>query len=237
MSGSTASDAFQLKGSLFTLTILQLTQVDLQPIAEHLKSTIRKAPQFFDHAPIVIDVEELGEVQQELDLLELTKLLRDSGLVPVGICGLEASLKSKAISAGLAIFPRSKIQESTPTKAKEQPATAADIEPMTTKVILQPVRSGQQVYAKNADLIIVSSVSPGAEVLADGNIHIYGSLKGRALAGIKGNKSARIFCKHLDAELLSIAGLYQLSDDFMANENRDNVQVHLENDRIKISQL
>ena len=88
-----------------------------------------------------------------------------------------------------------------------------DAENYTTKLITHPVRSGQQIYAAGGDLVVLSSVSPGAEVLADGNIHVYGTLRGRALAGVKGNRSARIFCQRLEAELISIAGHYKISED------------------------
>ena len=87
------------------------------------------------------------------------------------------------------------------------------------------------------DLIVLNSVSPGAEVIADGNIHIYGALHGRALAGVNGNSSARIFCHKLDAELVSIAGLYQLSDDFAQYKETDGIQVFLDNEKLCIKKL
>jgi septum site-determining protein MinC len=104
-------------------------------------------------------------------------------------------------------------------------------------MIYQPVRSGQQIYAKNADLIILSSVSHGAEIIADGSIHVYGALHGRAIAGAQGDQAARIFCKKLDAELISIAGIYLLSDDFKKHQKEIPLQIYLENEKLLIAEL
>ena len=107
-------------------------------------------------------------------------------------------------------------------------------------MITQPVRSGQQIYAKNSDLIVIASVSPGAELLADGNIHIYGRLKGRALAGVTGNQHAHIFCQNLEAELVAIAGHYWLSEDLQDLQqtlNNGSVHISLEQERLQMKQL
>jgi septum site-determining protein MinC len=109
-----------------------------------------------------------------------------------------------------------------------------DVSSVKAKIISQPIRSGQQIYAKEGDLIILASVSPGAEVLADGNIHIYGALKGRALAGVSGNKEARIFCQKLEAELVSIAGHYWVNEDLSPLPSGQTIQIYLENDRLHI---
>ncbi len=106
-----------------------------------------------------------------------------------------------------------------------------------TRTITHPVRSGQQIYAEGGDLIVLSQVSEGAEVLADGNIHIYGALRGRALAGVHGDTSARIFCQQMDAELVSVAGNFLLSDAITSEVHRKAVQVTLEGDSLRISPL
>jgi septum site-determining protein MinC len=129
--------------------------------------------------------------------------------------------------------------------AKEEvtaPPVKADVSPVapaaSTMVITHPVRSGQQIYAKDADLVVISSVSPGAELIADGNIHVYGQLRGRALAGAKGNVAARIFCQDVAAELLSIAGHYWLHEDVMAHiKSKSPVQIFLKNGQLQIAKL
>ena len=133
--------------------------------------------------------------------------------------------------------------ETQQTQSAEEPAQAADT-PKTvetksqeTRIIYQPVRSGQQVYAQNGDLIVLAQVSAGAEILADGNIHVYGPLRGRALAGVKGNTKARIFCHSLEAELVSIAGQYKISED-LQNENwKKPAQIHLEDETLTVKAL
>lgn len=108
-----------------------------------------------------------------------------------------------------------------------------------TKLVTQPVRSGQQIYAQGADLIIMSQVSEGAEVLADGHIHVYGTLRGRALAGVNGDTSARIFCRSLEAELLSVAGNFVLSEDLRSRAEvwKQPTQVFLHDETLKVEAL
>ncbi|WP_050981548.1 septum site-determining protein MinC [Advenella kashmirensis] len=101
-------------------------------------------------------------------------------------------------------------------------------------VLARQLRSGQRVYARNSDLIVIGVVSRGAEVIADGNIHVYGPLRGKAIAGARGNASARIFTSHLDAELLAIAGIYRVIDaDIEPQLNKKPVIVELDNDTLK----
>lgn len=110
-------------------------------------------------------------------------------------------------------------------------------QPLPAKVITTPVRSGQQVYAKGTDLVVLTQVGEGAEVIADGNIHIYGTLRGRAIAGASGNEHARIFCQSLKAELISIAGTYQVSDDLPAEQNGASCHVELKENHLHITSL
>ena len=140
-----------------------------------------------------------------------------------------------AIQSGLAILANIKTEVTDTTPKQNVPAPN-----INSKVITQPVRSGQQIYAKNSDLIVIASVSPGAELLADGNIHIYGRLKGRALAGVTGNQQAHIFCQNLEAELVAIAGHYWLSEDLndlQVTPNEASVRIFLEQERLQIKSL
>ena len=108
---------------------------------------------------------------------------------------------------------------------------------LPTKMVTQPIRSGQQVYAKGGDLVVLSSVSEGAEILADGNIHVYGALRGRALAGVQGDENARIFCSNFDASLVSIAGVYLLNDDIEKNLIGKSAQITLNKEQLEINGL
>jgi septum site-determining protein MinC len=224
---------FEFKGSLFTLTILQLNCFNMERIRHYLSKKIEQAPNFFTNAPIVIDFHQVNTLPAEIALGELIDLLHEQQLLPVGICSASDSIKEQAKAFKLAVLPRQTPQPNRPSDPQHK---KEELMPSSsTKVITQSVRSGQQIYAKGSDLIVVGSVSHGAELLADGNIHIYGTLRGRALAGINGNQQARIFCQNLDAELVSIAGLYQLSEDFVDKQPTTHCQIYLQNDRIHIA--
>ncbi|KJR28429.1 septum site-determining protein MinC [Vibrio navarrensis] len=187
-----------LKGSSFTLSVLHLTDCSVDSAIEFVQEKVDQAPAFFASAPVVINI---AEVEGDIDFDRLKQGIAKAGLIPVGITGCkDKRTQNLASQAGFAIMSASK----SPTQA---PAKIAP-----TKVVRTPVRSGQQIYAKDADLVILSHVSAGAEVIADGSIHIYGTLRGRAIAGASGQKEARILCHDLQAELISIAGNYWLSD-------------------------
>ena len=160
---------------------------------------------------MVIDVRDMRpEDQTELDLTKLCQLFKSKRVIPVGIRGLLSNLQPSAIDAGLAIMKSRDISLAEGRSTSPIAKKAATQKPQSpgAKVLTRPVRSGTQVYAKDTDLVVMSAINPGAECLADGNIHVYGPLRGRALAGANGNENAHIFCESLDAELISIAGHY-----------------------------
>ncbi|MAZ39562.1 MAG: septum site-determining protein MinC [Legionellales bacterium] len=229
----------QFKGSLFTLTILQIQQNGMTKVDEYLAESIKKAPNFFINAPIIVDITDLTIDKETLD--SILNILRSYDLIPIGAMTKDPQLQHHILAKGLAIFPSNKqtvplAQEKTAPK-KETKSSTENKAKNPTKLILAPVRSGQQIYAKDADLVILNSVSHGAEVIADGNIHVYGTLNGRALAGVNGNAQARIFCKKLNAELISIAGLYQLSEDFKHLNADENMQVFLADEQLHVESL
>lgn len=200
------TQAFKLKGRLYTFTVLQLLNIDEQAIVQQFAETIIKAPKLFDKTPIVFDLSFVNHL--EFDLSLLCTIAREHGMIPVAIQGGNEILDSSAQSLGLALLHASTSQDRPIIERSIEPAASV----VKTKLVTSPVRSGQQVVAKGSDLVVTSSVSHGAELLADGHIHVYGALRGRALAGISGDMDARIYCQSLDAELVSIAGFYRLSD-------------------------
>lgn len=236
-----AAPCFKLKGSLFTLTIMQLLDVETKEFSAQLAATIKQSPQFFRHAPVVLDVSEMQNDQNEINLSAITQELRQQGMIPIGIRGANDELKECAINLGLA-FLNTHLPEppNTDNSSNKNGKTTANNESKVinkAKIITHPVRSGQQVYAQGSDLIILGSVSPGAEILADGNIHVYGVVRGRALAGIMGDTSARIFCKSLAAELISIAGRYLVSENIKHDDENQATQIYLEQNQLCIAPL
>ena len=230
------SQAFKLKGRLYTFTVLHLLAVDGDLFEQQLAETVAQAPRLFDKTPVVIDCSSIDSSQ--LDLPSFCQRLHAHGLIPVGIQGGNALLNTLAQCQGLAkLHGSSSSSKSQKNKnvALESFAEQPVIETIKTKLLTTPVRSGQQVVSKGGDLVITAAVSHGAELLADGNIHVYGALRGRALAGIAGNKQARIFCQSLDAELVSIAGFYRLSDAI--EPIAGPCQIFLQDDHIQIEAL
>lgn len=226
---------FQLKGSLFTLTVLQLIEANYEIFTEQLEAMVAQAPKFFHNTPVVIDLQKLADPSQSIDMGRLLQELRQHGLIPIGLRGGLPEHQVAAISVGLAILPETK-PDSIQGAAKTQNSVATPRTVtlhQTSKLITQQVRSGQQVYAKGGDLIILAPVSPGAELLADGNIHVYGPLRGRALAGISGDQGARIFCHRLEAELVSIAGHYWVKEDLKNVDQQQPIQIYLDEERLK----
>jgi septum site-determining protein MinC len=232
----TSTEVFKLKAGLFTLTTLHLFNADLLPMQQQLKSLIAQTPHFFQQLPIILDLSSLLlHADQPLDFSAIISCLRRYGLIPVGIRGGTMEQQTLAMQAGLAILANTKLENTEPS-----PKTATVTVSATAKLITQPVRSGQQIYAKNSDLIVLASVSPGAELLADGNIHIYGRLKGRALAGVSGNQDTHIFCQNLEAELVAIAGHYWLSEDLHDLQhtlNPGGIHISLHQERLQIKTL
>jgi len=201
------TQAFKLKGRLYTFTVLHVFNPDKDIFSQQFDMTVVKAPKLFERTPVVFDLSSVNHV--EFDLQELVQIARTHGMIPVAIQGGNAMQDTLAQCQGLAVLHASTTQDKPIIERGVEPT---HIEAAKSKIITAPVRSGQQVVAKGGDLVITSSVSHGAELLADGSIHVYGALRGRALAGISGDKDVRIFCQSLEAELVSIAGFYRLSD-------------------------
>lgn len=226
------SQAFKLKGRLYTFTVLQLLSRDSVLFAQQLAEVIAKAPRLFDKTPVVLDCSALQD--GDIDLQALCQCMREHSLVPVAIQGANPFLTTLAQCQGLAVLNASSTHDK-PLIEDSAQETATTTESIKTKLQTTPVRSGQQVVSKGGDLVITASVSHGAELLADGNIHIYGTLRGRALAGISGDKQARIFCQSLEAELVSIAGFYRLSDAIEPHSGP--CQIYLQDEHIYIEPL
>ncbi|MFZ1828812.1 MAG: septum site-determining protein MinC [Candidatus Competibacteraceae bacterium] len=221
---------FELKGSLFTLTVLHLFQMDRTAIERHLVEKVKQAPSFFNNTPVVIDLEGMTDSPDDLDFNGLYELLRAHGMVPVGLRNGTPLQQAAARLAGLPALPESRAIGGAKKPDKSEPASRS-------RMVNHPVRSGQQIYAPDGDLIVLGTVSAGAEVIADGNIHIYGVLRGRALAGARGDAAARIFCQSLEAELVSIAGRYRISEQIDSADRGKAAQIHWMEDRLIIEPL
>jgi septum site-determining protein MinC len=225
---------FELKGSLFTLTVMHLFHLEHAVIESHLLEKVKQAPGFFNNTPVVIDLEGMTEAKQALDFERLYALLRRHGLIPVGIRNGSLEYQEAALLAGLPMLPERRSNTNGLNKKTDLTELATS---SRNRIVKQPVRSGQEVYAPDGDLIVLGAVSAGADVIADGNIHIYGALRGRALAGVKGNIESWIFCQSLEAELISIAGHYQVCEQFNPTDLAKAAQICLREERLIIEHL
>lgn len=218
-----STPSLELKGSSFTLSVLHIHSCDLEQIAAELDSKLAQAPQFFIGAPLVVNLSSVAT--ETMDIGKLSKLLTDRKLVIVGVTGASKEQNTQAKQAGLAQIKAGK-QSHTPPPP-----------PTETKVIKQNVRSGQQIYAKNSDLIVFGTVGNGAEVIADGSIHIYGKLRGKAMAGAAGNSHSVIITQSLDAELVSIAGQYWLAENLQQHDSSQGACISLNGESLNVESL
>jgi septum site-determining protein MinC len=233
---SSAQDAvFELKSGHFTLPTLRLLRTDLESLDEQLLARVKQAPGFFRHTPVVIDLSQLEAQHADLDFALLVGLMRGYSLVPVAVQGGTPQQQEMAEFLELAILSNNKPRK--PSAATQAAPTRPTVKPAQAKLVNKPIRSGQRVYAGGRDLIVLAPVSSGAEVIADGNIHIYGALRGRALAGVRGDREARIFCLKHQAELVAIAGQYRVSEQLEASHADAPTQIYLAEKKLLIERI
>ena len=231
---------FQLKGSMLAITILELAHNDLERLDRQLAEKVAQAPNFFQNIPLVLALDKLPEGEGELDLGKLMDVCRQHGLRTLAIRATREDDIAAAEALDIPVLPPSGAREKLiePAESRKKPEKPAEPVVKPTKVITSPVRGGQQIYAQGGDLVVMAAVSPGAELLADGNIHVYGPLRGRALAGVKGDTKARIFCQQMGAEMLSVAGQYKTAEDLRRDPLwGQSVLVSLSGDVLNITRL
>lgn len=269
--------AFELKGVMTSLAVLRPHTFDLGQIEQHLLVKIAHLPQFFQDAPVVIDLGAMPNGGAGLRVGGLVRLLRKCHLVPVAVTNASEDVRMVAIAEGLGVMPYRAARTPTarpangaPTPASSHRAAAAAANAAAAAaavveaaradarsegspapvavaagptagqpamVVRQPVRAGQVVYAERCDLVVLGPVNPGAEVIADGHVHLYGALKGRAIAGAQGFAGAQIFCQRLEAELVAVGGAYVLSDDIPAERRGRPAMVYLADGECRIGAL
>jgi septum site-determining protein MinC len=207
---------FEIKSANLPLVAFLLKSPDLHALATELAVRFGDVPDFFDDDPLVIDLSPLqAQHDAAIDFAGLLSLLRSYRVLPVAVRGGDAAQMAAALQAGLAAAPEAVAAAPAPQrsgKAAPSPPPAAESAPMSALVIDGPLRSGQQVYARGRDLVMLSMVNAGAEVIADGHIQVYAPLRGKAIAGARGNTEARIIALCLEPELISIAGVYRTSE-------------------------
>ncbi len=212
------TSCLELKSAALTLMALMLKTTDLAQLAEGLSHRAGAMPGLFDDEPVVVDLSFVREAEASIDFDVLVVLLMQHGMRPVAVRGGSAEQMAAALASGLLEAPegaRPALREVPTPEVVErivEKIVEVQLAPLPPLVIDKPLRSGQQVYAQGRDLIVLALVSFGAEVIADGHIHIYAPLRGRAHAGKSGNTEARIFCHCMEAQVLAIAGVFRTTD-------------------------
>jgi septum site-determining protein MinC len=213
----TTAARLELKSATLTLMAVVVKTTDLEALADELAQRVDLMPGLFDEEPVAVDLCAVRNAERSLDVDALLALLRRFRIRPVAVRGGSADQMSAALAAGLIEAPegaRPRLREMVPPPPEViERFVEVQLAPLPPLVVDKPLRSGQQVYARDRDLIVLALVSFGAEVMADGHIHLYAPMRGRAHAGAAGNTEARIFCHGLEAQVLAIAGVYRTMDE------------------------
>jgi septum site-determining protein MinC len=248
-------EPFELKGTMASFTVLRLKSTDLELVEQQLQAKTSQLPSLFLDAPVLVDVAPLGDDVAALPLAELARLVRACQMIPVAVAHLPEGLRPAAIDAGMGIWrgpistrvragaeptsiPAMPAVPSLPSvPAHETPVPQLSAAHGGPVVVTTPVRGGQVVHARNNDLVVLAPVNPGAQVIADGHLHVYAPMRGRGVAGAQGLPGARIFCQKLEAELLAISGAYVMADEIPVAMRGRAVQVYLENGQCRLQLL
>ncbi|QQP99822.1 septum site-determining protein MinC [Lysobacter enzymogenes] len=256
--------AGELKIGQVGIANLRVRSLDVPRLVEEMRSRVQRAPNMFGRAAVVIDFGGLSHAPDIASAQALLDGLRAAGVLPVALAYGTSEIEKLSQALGLPLLAKFRasyeradgvaVAEAAAPPRREAPAPAPAAEPARAPrppagappvaqassvgmIQSAPVRSGQQIYADNRDLTVLTTVGAGAEVIADGSVHIYGPLRGRALAGAQGNAKARIFCREFHAELVAIAGRYKVLEDIPKELRGKPVQVWLEDEQIKIAAL
>jgi septum site-determining protein MinC len=235
-----APATFEIKSANLPLVALLLKSPDLDLLALELRGRFGDIPDFFDHDPLVIDLAPLHG--SAVDFEQLLALLRPYRVMPVAVKGGTEEQMQAALELGLAAAPDAAPVAAPAPRTQDrppEPPPSAPVLPIASAMVIdRPLRSGQQVYARGRDLVVLSMVNPGAEVIADGHIHVYAPLRGKAIAGARGDSNARILTLCLEPELVSIAGVYRTSENPLPdNLHGKPAQIRLQADKLVMDPL
>jgi len=248
---TTRESAFEIRFGQVGLAQLRVRTLDAKAVQEQLVARCAAAPQLFDRTAVCLDLSALEREPQVAETRELIEAIRRAGMCPVGLAHGTAAVESLARTLDLPVLTQFRVQAklghlASPQREAPKPAAAApEPAPAAPEVLSapptlmhhQPVRSGQRLYARHRDLVVTASVGAGAEVIADGCVHVYGVLRGKAVAGARGEVTARVFCQEFQAELVSIAGVFRVFETIPAELAGKPVQAWLDGDDLRFARI
>ena len=249
--------AFKIKTGNLPVLKLHLLTTDVSQLKKQLALRLAQTPEFFANTPVALELSGIAGFDEAPDFAELTSFMHEHGMCAAGVVGGSQVQRDAAVMAGLVLFvspsgsPKRDVEaivaEPSVNEHAKLPGFAQKVVERTVKEVLvsrptmvidKPVRTGQRIYAEGANLVVLAIVNAGAELIADGDIHVYAPMRGRAIAGAQGNESARIFVQGMEAELLSIAGCFKvLEEEIPKNVRAKPAQVRLEGSRLLIEPL
>ncbi len=249
-----ASDACDLRFGQVGMACVRVRRVDAAALCSELERRVRSAPKMFARAAVVLDLSHLLHLPDDGAVDALLEAVRSAGMLPVGLAYGTSETEALATRMGLPLIakfraayePVAAVAPAAPPAAAPAATPAAEVAPVEAAAPegAQPalfhagsVRSGQQLYARGRDLIVTGAIANGAEVIADGNIHVYGSLRGRAMAGALGDTAARIFVADFRAELVAIAGQYRVFEQIPDKLEGQSVQCWLDGEKLLVAKL
>ena len=241
---TTEEPAFKIKTGSLPVLKLHLLIPDIHQLQKELALRLEKTPDFFANTPIVLELSAIADLDAISDFSALTSFMLAHRMCAAGIVGGSDAQRDAAAKAGLVQFLSAAAKRDTepvepaPRQVELPEPEPRAIEPriLPTKVVDKPVRTGQRIYAEGANLVVLAIVNAGAELIADGDIHVYAPMRGRAIAGARGNESARIFVQGMEAELLSIAGCFKVLEDEMPERGKP-AQIRLDGSRLLIEPM
>lgn len=248
------ADACDLRFGQVGIACVRVRRVDAAALCDELERRVRAAPQMFSRAAVVLDLSHLLDLPDDGAVDALLEAVRSAGMLPVGLAYGTSETEALANRMGLPLI--AKFRAAYEPASGTAPAPLETVAPQRDAAPPEPihaapasgsaliaqhhagaVRSGQQIYARDRDLIVTGAIANGAEVIADGNIHVYGSLRGRAMAGAQGDENTRIFVSDFRAELVAIAGHYRVFEQIPDNLEGQSVQCWLEGEKLLIAKL
>ena len=238
---------------------MRIRSTDAEAVQAQLTARVAAAPALFERAALCLDLSPLDHDISAAELREVLEAIRRTGMLPVGLAHGTAAVDALARELNLPVLTQFRAQKSygaavAAVKAAPAPAAAPvaptapaaptvaaapaeEIVALPTLMHHRPVRSGQRIYARHRDLVVTSAVGAGAEVMADGCVHVYGTLRGRAMAGVRGEVSARVFCHEFNAELVSIAGVFRVFETIPPDLAGKPVQAWLDGDDLRFGRI
>jgi septum site-determining protein MinC len=247
--------AFEIRFGQVGLAQMRIRSTDAAAVQAQLTARVAAAPALFERAALCLDLSPLDRDVSAAELRAILESIRRTGLLPVGLAHGTAAVDALARELELPVLTQFRAQQSygaavAAVKAASQqpmpappPPTPAPA-PATEEIVAipalmhhRPVRSGQRIYARHRDLVVTSAVGAGAEVMADGCVHVYGTLRGRAMAGVRGEVSARVFCHDFHAELVSVAGVFRVFETIPPDLAGKPVQAWLDGDDLRFGRI